>query len=452
MSDTEVNASNFGVVVACTSATTGTASVDFVDCIVTYTIADESSSSSASSSSSTSLSSSSTSSLSSSSSSSSSSLSSSSSTSSSSGVTCVPATYADFVKETSSTAGLGTLDLDGAVAGYSNFQTAVASQSRVPYAAADGLDFEVGIGTFTLGSPNTLTRDVIIASSNAHLPVNWLGDKNVGIVLPSLSRLPRGYIDGYVLANNASDPDNRIDISLGTARDACHQVDIENTAAVTKRLDAAWAAGSGSGGRFAGVALSTGTWYHVFALFKDSGRLVDFGFDTSPNAVNRPAGYSLYRLIGSILTDGSSKIVRFAHTSLGGTDFFRWATPTLDVDDSTVSSGGEAKPVRVPTGRRVVAVLDVQVDCPALSDNDEAAYFYDDLVAAMAAATGSAPLASLGFQQTSNTSGAETRGAAGQVLAVTNSAAAVNVATRNGFGVRIVTVGWLDPRGRGSSA
>lgn len=439
LADSDVNNANFGIGVSAVSAGGGaTAAVDFISCTVTYTADDESSSSTSSLSSSTSTSTSST---------STSSLSSSTSTSSSSGTPCTPVSYNDWVKQTTTTTGTGTFVLDGTLTGFSTFQAAFGSTGRVCYSISDEVDFEVGIGTFSI-SGQTLTRDIIIASSNSHSQVSWgAGAKDIACVFPSLSRLPRGSIDGLKLANNASDSNHDIDISAGCARDHCDQLDLVSNSTIVKQLDAVWAAGTNVGGRFT-ASLTGDTWYHLFAIYKDTGRSVDFGFDTSFQAANRPAGYTAYRLLGSVLTDGSSNIKQFVHTTCGGIDFFRWLTPPLDIDDSTVSSSGESKILSVPSGRRVVAVLDVRVDCPALSDNDEQAYFYNDEVTASAASASAAPLASLGFEHTTNTNGAETRAAQGQVLAVTTTASTVKVATRNGFGVRAATIGWLDDRGR----
>lgn len=76
----------------------------------------------------------------------------------------------DRVKESSTTTGTGTFDLAGAYVGYQSFATAVTSGSTVYYtihnttAGVDG-EWEVGIGIFTDGAPDTLSRDTVLASS-----------------------------------------------------------------------------------------------------------------------------------------------------------------------------------------------------------------------------------------------------------------------------------------------
>jgi hypothetical protein len=76
----------------------------------------------------------------------------------------------DRVKETSATAGTGTLTLDGAVVGYQTFASAITSGSTVYYtiqntAIGYETEWEVGVGTFT--SPDQLARDTVLSSSNS---------------------------------------------------------------------------------------------------------------------------------------------------------------------------------------------------------------------------------------------------------------------------------------------
>lgn len=74
------------------------------------------------------------------------------------------------VAETTQTTGTGTLDLDGAQTGYRSFADELTSGDETWYTIADDASaptvYEVGRGTFTAGSPNTLSRDVVSVSSN----------------------------------------------------------------------------------------------------------------------------------------------------------------------------------------------------------------------------------------------------------------------------------------------
>jgi hypothetical protein len=91
----------------------------------------------------------------------------------------------DRVKETTSTTGTGTLTLAGAAAG--GFQTfaVIGNGNSTYYTISDGTDWEVGIGTYT-SSGTTLSRDVILESSNSGSAVNWgAGDKDVFVTYPA---------------------------------------------------------------------------------------------------------------------------------------------------------------------------------------------------------------------------------------------------------------------------
>lgn len=87
---------------------------------------------------------------------------------------------ADRVLETSTTTGLGTINLAGAVTGFRSFIAAVGSGEKVPYAMDDGVNWETGIGTVTAGTPDTLSRTTVTGSSNGGALVNWgAGTRNV---------------------------------------------------------------------------------------------------------------------------------------------------------------------------------------------------------------------------------------------------------------------------------
>ena len=94
----------------------------------------------------------------------------------------------DRVKETSTTTGTGTLNLAGAETGYESFVSGVGTGNTTYYAIElnSAGEWEVGIGTVTSGSPDTLSRDTIISSSNSDAAVTFSsGTKNVFCTLPA---------------------------------------------------------------------------------------------------------------------------------------------------------------------------------------------------------------------------------------------------------------------------
>lgn len=92
----------------------------------------------------------------------------------------------DRCRETSTTIGTGTYSLAGAVLGFQDFDTLAATNDLVFYFAAMGADWEVGRGTFTSGSPDTLARTTIYASSNGGAAVSWAaGIKEITGTIPA---------------------------------------------------------------------------------------------------------------------------------------------------------------------------------------------------------------------------------------------------------------------------
>jgi len=93
---------------------------------------------------------------------------------------------ADRVKETTTTTGTGTVTLAGAVTGFQSF-SAVGNANTTYYCiAGQGTsEWEVGIGTYT-SSGTTLSRDTVLASSNAGSAVNFsAGTKDVFVTYPA---------------------------------------------------------------------------------------------------------------------------------------------------------------------------------------------------------------------------------------------------------------------------
>jgi len=112
----------------------------------------------------------------------------------------------DRVKETSTTTGTGTFDLAGAETGFESFVSGAGNGNITYYAISnDGTnEFEVGIGTVTDATPDTLSRDTIISSSNSDALVNFsAGTKTVFCTLPA-SRTPSAGMTAQTFVNTHS--------------------------------------------------------------------------------------------------------------------------------------------------------------------------------------------------------------------------------------------------------
>ena len=74
----------------------------------------------------------------------------------------------DRVKETSTTTGTGTFSLAGAQTGFDTFVAGIGSTNTTYYAIYNQgtTEWEVGLGTVTDATPDTISRDTVISSSN----------------------------------------------------------------------------------------------------------------------------------------------------------------------------------------------------------------------------------------------------------------------------------------------
>ena len=112
----------------------------------------------------------------------------------------------DRVKETSTSIGTGTFNLAGAEVGFESFVSGVGNSNNTYYAISnDGTnEWEVGIGTVTSGSPDTLSRDTIISSSNSDAAVDFsAGTKTVFCTLPA-TRTPSAGMTAQTFVNTHS--------------------------------------------------------------------------------------------------------------------------------------------------------------------------------------------------------------------------------------------------------
>ena len=94
----------------------------------------------------------------------------------------------DRVKETTTTTGTGTINLAGAETGFETFVQGIGNSNTTYYAIVhtSANEFEVGLGTVTDASPDTLSRTTIISSTNSDSAVDFsAGTKNVFCTLPA---------------------------------------------------------------------------------------------------------------------------------------------------------------------------------------------------------------------------------------------------------------------------
>jgi len=165
----------------------------------------------------------------------------------------------------------------------------------------------------------------------------------------------RGYIDGLILEND-TDTDHDIKMNIGICRDKTDIISIPLIAAIVKQIDVNWAEGDNDGGFPSGLTLLADTWYHFYIIMSADKTQIDAGFDTSLTAINLlsdATDYSLYRRVGSVLTDGSSNIIQF--TQIG--DEFIWDITTQDANVAGTGTTAVSLTLSVPSGVKVIAQI-----------------------------------------------------------------------------------------------
>jgi hypothetical protein len=126
---------------------------------------------------------------------------------------------------------------------------------------------------------------------------------------PEAASFGFGHIAGMHMKLDGGDTDHDVQIGLGSCRDFADGVNMELTSVITKKIDVDWAEGDDQGGFPSALTLTANTTYFVFVIHKTADGTIDAGFDTSATAANLlsdATGYSGYRRVGSIRTNGDT--------------------------------------------------------------------------------------------------------------------------------------------------
>lgn len=250
----------------------------------------------------------------------------------------------------------------------------------------------------------------------------------------------KGLLFGMTLSNNGSDATNDIDIAAGSCIDSTGARFLVGSA-LTKQLDATWAAGTNAGGKMSAAAIANTT-YHVFAILKDSDGTVDYGFDVSATAPTMPSGYTYFRRIGSIVRV-SAAILGFVQVG----DEFRLKVPVADIPiAATLGTSAITQALAsVPIGIQVQAIV-------ALTIVDVSPTSNFTLLATPLDTTDTAPSSSLFSLRLGNTNSATVFGSQTAEFRIrTNTSAQVrlrvDVSSADNYAGG-TTLGWIDTRGR----
>ena len=153
------------------------------------------------------------------------------------------------------------------------------------------------------------------------------------------------YISGLAVTN-AADTDHDITVAAGSIMDSTNTVLLTLGSAMTKRIDAAWAAGTGNGGYASASGIAADTPYRFFALKLSDGS-IDLGWDVSETAVTLLAasGATHYRRLDWSVTDSSSNIKNHV---LEGPTTRTWVTGSTEFSGAPTVAGALVSTVTPP--------------------------------------------------------------------------------------------------------
>lgn len=240
----------------------------------------------------------------------------------------------------------------------------------------------------TVGSVATSATAGVSSLGGATGAITLTGGLSIsGSVLNSMIK---GYLIGLTLSNNAGDATNDIDIAVGSAAsDETTPILMTLGSALTKRLDANWAAGTNQGMRNSAAAI-TDTTYHIYLVSKAAGADVDIYAHTSTTvstvitALQAETGGGSYisaRRIGSIIR-ASAAIKGFVQRG----NRFLLKVPE-NQSTSALGTSATLLTLPVPTGIQVdaicsfsggkqVATPSILITSPDQTDTDPASGVY----------------------------------------------------------------------------
>lgn len=302
-----------------------------------------------------------------------------------------------------------------------------------------GTVWTVDDGSITYAKLATVAED----RSQAGYKIEDVGDATAGtdalnrrsaLALGVASNAP-GFLFGLTLSNNGSDATNDIDIAAGgCSSNNAAPVNLTLAAALTKRLDAAWAVGTNQGGLDTGSIANTT--YHVWLIRRSDTGVIDALFSTSASSPTMPTSYDQKRRIGSIIR-ASGAILLFTQAA----NEFTLTVPPVDLNTSQGTTS-TLRALTVPIGIRVFARVAQGVVSTALSKlllvSDP------DLGTIIVTSTN----ATLGVNVQAG-AGANV-GANGMVTVRTNTSGQVRTVCDATHTITLATYGWTDDRGQSS--
>lgn len=237
-----------------------------------------------------------------------------------------------------------------------------------------------------------------------------------------------GYLNRkIILSNNSVDSNNDVDFSKGFFQFSDYTGRAEISSPLTKQLDANWNSGNNAGMLDTGSKLPN-TWYHCFGIYNLVTQESDILASSSLTPL-LPNGYTKYKRVGSILTDGSGNIKQFFQYN----NEFEWKTPVLDINTVMGTTSGSLYTINTPNGVSTKAIM----NCFMTGGGGEDIIITNPAIDNLAPSKTAAPLAG----NLVNPGG----GSNGPFKVTTNTSSQIRIrTTATGTTLRVSVLGWND--------
>lgn len=300
--------------------------------------------------------------------------------------------------------------------------------------------WEAGSGPYVVAT-HKLQRITITANSDGTLipldfplpPIVDVYESPTGSLEPALPN--RGYLVGPILSTAGSS--TTFSVAAGQATDSTNLFNIILSSAISKTTGS-WAAGTGAGALDTGSTTNT-TWYHAFLIKNPSNGFVDVLTSLSPTAPTLPTGYTLFRRLGGMKTNGSGQWTPFIQDG----DRFTWLSAPADVNATNPGTSAVTRALSTPLGVRCEAIIYVIFSAVAPTDNPSAILITDLSITDVAPSASYATL--MVYPNTANSVVPH------RVFTNTSSQVRtrLQISSTNSILI-IITNGWIDDRGRSS--
>jgi len=140
-------------------------------------------------------------------------------------------------------------------------------------------------------------------------------------------------------------------VAAGSVTDSTGITTLTLPSDLAKTNAGTWVAGNNRPGLDAGV-IAASTWYYIFIIGQPGGANTDVLISLSLSSPTLPAGYTLFRRLGAMFTDGLTNWTSFFQMG----NWFFWAARALDASAVATANDGSRHliTVSVPTGISVL--------------------------------------------------------------------------------------------------